>query len=1142
MNLLAIKKGILVSLGSLFVVAGLFFLLIPVIPGLLVGFLGLNLLAKGSNKIKNNKLYNKYINYLNKYMNSIIKLLKTRTKQIAVMAIVLTVVVSSLGLSIEVAQASTGVDSSFKQVKTADSAVVYYLDHARGMKKAYVNEISYLAYGNNWSDVKIVSQEVLDSFSDVRLVKAANDSKVYYIKNGQKAWVQTEADFASYGFSWDSIVTIAAADSNTYETVDLSTLYAGGGINNESTLNLEVSNYNPSASRIPVNTKDNLMAVFKIIPQADRVEINKLIINLKGIFNSDVVEDVYLVIDDAKYEKSARNGKEIEFNFNNSPLTIWPYYNKELKVYVDLADLAEANNQTIKISISEQSDIETSALVLGNFPLEGNTHTLVYANDVLGQVSVNEISLERTNEAIIGNTDQELAKFEISEITKTEDLLIEEIRLKNYGTAAQDDLVDYVLVDENNNKVSQVEASVGYKEIVFKLNDYKIQKGKSKTFTVLANIVNGEDRTVNIQFDDAVIKGADYGFSLGVDSTNLDESITIIRKELGVISQDLEVSKNLNAEQKGALLGVYEIRNNNQEITLKSVLVDLVLSETAPNFEGNIYMVNYDTGEILNSINAMTEDRTFDFPNTALEAKDTLTIAFIGDVPDSAKQGDKYKTVLKEVTYQFADSNYHIDEVNVNGETLTVSRANAYIFENIEEQDPSYTKGEEKVKIASFYIESANGDDLKINALTFSKGNTSGLVTYDNGFSNLKAYIGGKKVGATIEEPFKDTYTFTGFTYKLKAGKRVEVKLYADTANDLKVSETEIMLSNMVAVSYNSGIEATITGLNTKSYKVNFGTVSAALEELGGGNIGSGEDEYKIASFEVTNTGAEDIRLKTLSIISSGSELSYSRGYKNLKIVEREDSKRVGRVSKPVAGANKIKLSYKLEAGETKTFDVYVELTENAITDDFELYFSNLEVQGYDSKIYANATGAPTGSVGVGGDMNYQPSIDDDNNFNSGDDNSNTSVELNMQWPVGDEDDVTYGFEDPKYLEDFGTNHEAIDIELDEGDVVRAAEAGTVIEVLDDSSNDGTPNVADNCSYVVIRHDGTDVRTVYAHLSEINVSVNDTVTKNTAIGLGGGEIGEFGSGPNTSGAHLHFEVRVKDGNSYKAVDPMDYLD
>jgi murein DD-endopeptidase MepM/ murein hydrolase activator NlpD len=65
---------------------------------------------------------------------------------------------------------------------------------------------------------------------------------------------------------------------------------------------------------------------------------------------------------------------------------------------------------------------------------------------------------------------------------------------------------------------------------------------------------------------------------------------------------------------------------------------------------------------------------------------------------------------------------------------------------------------------------------------------------------------------------------------------------------------------------------------------------------------------------------------------------------------------------------------------------------------------------------------------------------------------------------------------------------------------------------------------------VVIRH-GRGVRTLYAHLSRIDVGLLERVSTGTQLGL-------VGSTGHSTGPHLHFEVRVRSA----AVDPLGALD
>lgn len=103
----------------------------------------------------------------------------------------------------------------------------------------------------------------------------------------------------------------------------------------------------------------------------------------------------------------------------------------------------------------------------------------------------------------------------------------------------------------------------------------------------------------------------------------------------------------------------------------------------------------------------------------------------------------------------------------------------------------------------------------------------------------------------------------------------------------------------------------------------------------------------------------------------------------------------------------------------------------------------------------------------------------------------------------------------------WGRMHEGLDIAVPEGTVVAAAECGTVCYVNENAGGYG--------KFIRIDH-GYGVKTAYAHLSKIEVSVGQQVAAGTRIGLSGN------TGRST-GPHLHFEVI----NNDTPLDPTLYL-
>ncbi|HEX9664906.1 MAG TPA: peptidoglycan DD-metalloendopeptidase family protein, partial [Patescibacteria group bacterium] len=138
-----------------------------------------------------------------------------------------------------------------------------------------------------------------------------------------------------------------------------------------------------------------------------------------------------------------------------------------------------------------------------------------------------------------------------------------------------------------------------------------------------------------------------------------------------------------------------------------------------------------------------------------------------------------------------------------------------------------------------------------------------------------------------------------------------------------------------------------------------------------------------------------------------------------------------------------------------------------------------------------------------------------------------------LMWPIVNQGITTY-FRDPDYpFRGLVGEHSGLDIRTlingvpSNGLPVRAAASGIVIKTIDNGRYTGNA--------VYISHG--DLMTIYLHLSQINVSVDDFITIGQAIGLSGGMPGTVGAGLST-GAHLHFEVR----SNGIPVNPCDYLD
>ena len=136
-----------------------------------------------------------------------------------------------------------------------------------------------------------------------------------------------------------------------------------------------------------------------------------------------------------------------------------------------------------------------------------------------------------------------------------------------------------------------------------------------------------------------------------------------------------------------------------------------------------------------------------------------------------------------------------------------------------------------------------------------------------------------------------------------------------------------------------------------------------------------------------------------------------------------------------------------------------------------------------------------------------------------------TSGDLSVvSWPVTGR--ITTIFHDPTYPFRHLFEHGGLDIAVPQGTAIGAAAPGYVA-VAQTGRQYG--------NYVMIIH-ANGLATLYAHMSRIDVAVDQYVARGQVIGLSGGRPGTAGAGFST-GPHVHFEVR-KNGIP---VDPMDYL-
>lgn len=137
------------------------------------------------------------------------------------------------------------------------------------------------------------------------------------------------------------------------------------------------------------------------------------------------------------------------------------------------------------------------------------------------------------------------------------------------------------------------------------------------------------------------------------------------------------------------------------------------------------------------------------------------------------------------------------------------------------------------------------------------------------------------------------------------------------------------------------------------------------------------------------------------------------------------------------------------------------------------------------------------------------------------------SSRVTFDWPVEPALGISARFADDGYKARFGFAHNAIDIPVNQGTVVRSVADGVVEKISDQGMGFNS---------IVVRHGGG-YATLYGHVTEFLVSEGDEVAMGDAIAKSGGMPGTKGAGRMTTGPHLHLEF-FKDGSH---IDPLPLL-
>lgn len=548
-----------------------------------------------------------------------------------------------LFLSVKNAEAALGIDKGITQVKYPDSPVIYYLNHAQKIKKAYVNEAVFLAYGNKWNQVKTIAPTYLDQWKTAEVVKVKNNPAIYIIRDGKKKVVKSETEFLSLGYKWSQVMGISAFELSQYANADEEAF-------NVNPYGFSVNLDSAKKAFLALGSIHNNIGTIRVRSLNGENKVNTINISLKGLYNTSAIAKVYLEKDGVVLaEKNGVNDRELTFNLGSKAFVV---DNNETKIniFVDLNTCETCVNNDLFLELNGGNvfgDNNEPAVTSGL--LKSATYKFARSSGLFGELKITEESLVGYNRDIVaGSMGQVFGRFTVQEISGREDVLIEQIILVNNGSL-KNTYFDNLKLKVDNTVVAQAPTIKG-REIIFRPNYLKINKNASKKIVVLGGILDGTNSSIDLQLQKVVADGTGYGVGVKNSSANLSEFNKIIDQSLVVNSASTEPGMKTLNEIKGTIISSFNLRSSAQELDLNTVGFSILKGVNTPKLD-NIYIIDYKTGEVLQEVKIGSGD----YYSAGLQRKlsntdKSYSIGFVAKLP-ILKTGDYYQIVLKEVGY-----------------------------------------------------------------------------------------------------------------------------------------------------------------------------------------------------------------------------------------------------------------------------------------------------------------------------------------------------------------------------------------------------------------------------------------------------------------------------------------------------------
>ncbi|OJI07330.1 hypothetical protein BK004_01190 [bacterium CG10_46_32] len=810
---------------------------------------------------------------------------------------------------------TVGNDVEFRDgslIRALETPAVYFIS---GKKlRPIVSATVFETLGFNYDNITWLPQSFLDKYGTTgdmltsttmhpngTLVKYASSSTLYLLQADQKrAFASTDVAKVN-GYANIPVITIPSSETyadGSQVVVKESSLTIPMGVGSApvdngvpagpvgSGLTVSLASTTPAASTLIADSSaggdDGAQAFVPMTKVAltagsdGAVKVTSIKFTRGGISANADASALYLFEGDGVdgsfiSASSSYNSGVVTFTNTSGLITVPAGSTKYVTLRLDLAD-DTGSGKTIYFSVPSASDVTTDgASVSGSFPIMGNTMSVATASD-LGYVTLANVSPSGAASVNPGTDNHEGWRFTL--YGGDQDMEIRHMAISMTGSASSADLKDFVL-EVGGVAISETVASLNASdEIVFNFpTPYLVEKGQTKTVSLIFDVVNGSSRTIHFQVQemyDMNVYDTQYNVYTKlnradswtiIESNSSTTNTTINAGSLTVSKSATSPTGNVAVGATGVTLAKFDFKATGEDVKISSLTVS---TPSALNGMDNVkvYFKGAQVGSTSDS-DATNNNAAFTFgASVVIAAGTTEVIEIRGDTKTDAAVNYSAAASIS-VTLDAGSSNARalssstsISTPSVTGNTLTGSTGTLTVAENTSVGDasasnPTGVKGQQNVLLGSFVVTAGAGEGVSITQITLTDdvAATAGSSLADT-FQNMRLesggpadvngnYAAGTAIGTTVgtlTDTIDTTYNFNASpSIKLGVANQMVVNIYADILSSASTTQLDTVNADTTGVVYPSTVTATGTETNSSAnagLTVNGVASTAGLQNL----------------------------------------------------------------------------------------------------------------------------------------------------------------------------------------------------------------------------------------------------------------------------------------------------------------------